>query len=406
MTRLPVAVAALVTLLTLTTFSVTSAVSGTARAQIMAARPSVSGAAKVGRTLQASTGSWRGRSISYSFEWQRCAGAGGSCRTIEGATGSFYLIRSADAGAAVRVVVTARNRTGVARGISARSKAIRSSSTRGAHGALRFDGRAKRMKALASTGRVSALRQSQSPRTWTCLCFEKNDISLASDSAYGKAYKATVPVGDHNPWNTAAPSSDGAAQMSIRRSNDLGKWDYYAFAVKVPSWSGSLSDIKFVTLLSVGYQTAEGDQLGLGLINNNGSLAFQVHQNAGYVNSPNAWQNPSVAYKAALMPVVYGQWREFVLAVKWATNNTGAVQVYSRAPGGSWAKVFERLNEPTYIYGTTMYGNFAADGSNWPTVIDKLGLYYGQYTTRPTQTVYESGLTRSSDLATAQSTLP
>jgi hypothetical protein len=43
-------------------------------------------------------------------------------------------------------------------------------------------------------------------------------------------------------------------------------------------------------------------------------------------------------------------------------------------------------------------------------VIDKLGLYYGYTdktkTTFPVETVYESGLTRSSDLATAQSTLP
>jgi hypothetical protein len=40
-------------------------------------------------------------------------------------------------------------------------------------------------------------------------------------------------------------------------------------------------------------------------------------------------------------------------------------------------------------------------------VIDKLGLYYGGYSTTsfPTETVYESGLTRSSDLATAKFTL-
>jgi hypothetical protein len=39
-------------------------------------------------------------------------------------------------------------------------------------------------------------------------------------------------------------------------------------------------------------------------------------------------------------------------------------------------------------------------------VIDKIGLYYGEYSITPTETVYESGLTRASDLTTAQSTLP
>jgi hypothetical protein len=39
-------------------------------------------------------------------------------------------------------------------------------------------------------------------------------------------------------------------------------------------------------------------------------------------------------------------------------------------------------------------------------VIDKLGLYYGESGVTPTETVYESGVTRSGDLATAESTLP
>jgi hypothetical protein len=40
-------------------------------------------------------------------------------------------------------------------------------------------------------------------------------------------------------------------------------------------------------------------------------------------------------------------------------------------------------------------------------VIDKIGLYFGALNgAKPTETVYESGLTRASDLATAQSTLP
>ena len=140
--------------------------------------------------------------------------------------------------------------------------------------------------------------------------------------------------------------------------------------------------------------------------NQSGVLYFSVSQNSGYANNPSGYAVGAVHYDTALMPVTYGEWREFVVGIKWATNDTGAVQVYSRVPGGSWSKVFEKLNEPTYLYGTTSYGTFAADGSNWSDVIDKLGQYYGRYYTPVTQTLYESGLTRSSDLATAESTLP
>jgi hypothetical protein len=194
--------------------------------------------------------------------------------------------------------------------------------------------------------------------------------------------------------------------MSIRRTNDLGKWDWYAIAVKVPSWS-DLSQLRFAALLSMGYQTSSSDQVGLGMKNNNGTLYWQLNQNSGLASKTSTgFYAGTVHYVQPLMPVVYNQWQEFVVGVKWATDNTGAVQVYSRPAGGSWAKIFERLNEPTYLYGTTAYGTFAQDGSNWATVIDKIGLYYGVYdTSKPTETVYESGLTRSSDLSTAKSSL-
>jgi hypothetical protein len=68
-----------------------------------------------------------------------------------------------------------------------------------------------------------------------------------------------------------------------------------------------------------------------------------------------------------------------VIGIKWATDNTGAVEVYARTPGASWTHVLERLHEPTYAYGTTSYGSRNKRGSNWPQVLDKIGLYFGGY---------------------------
>jgi hypothetical protein len=253
---------------------------------------------------------------------------------------------------------------------------------------------------------VDAGDQGQSPRLWTCLCFNNNSMSLVADSRYGKAYKVAVGPGDRNPWNTSAPASNASGQVTTRRANNLGKWDWYAVAVRVDSWADLTT--QWADIISVGYQTSSGDQVRLGLMNKNGSLYFEVSQNSGYANDSSGYAMGSVNYTQPILPVSFGQWREFVVGIKWATDNTGAVEVYSRTAGGSWSKAFEKLNEPTYLYGTTSYGTFAKDGSNWPTVIDKLGLYYGYAdktkTTYPVETVYESGLSRSSDRATAQST--
>lgn len=71
-------------------------------------KPSVTGTAAVGQALSASTGSWTGSPIRYAFAWYRCAGDGGTCAAI-GTSGSLYTLTSADAGATIRVAVTATN---------------------------------------------------------------------------------------------------------------------------------------------------------------------------------------------------------------------------------------------------------------------------------------------------------
>jgi hypothetical protein len=479
MPRLPVVAASFVTLLALVTLSVTSAVSKTPPGQsppTNTAAPSISGTPAVGSTLQASSGSWQGRSISYSFEWQRCSS--GSCASISGGAGSSYLVSSADVGDNLRVAVTAKNTFGSTVATSAPT-AVVPSPTSGSSGYTNtalpaisgtaqagqtltvsngswnptsssfqyawhrcqngscalsptnanrasysvqagdvgytivaevapggewsqsasskptaavttapapptsgtpaFDGGAKGMTTLYSyettAGDISTLKQGQSPNTWTCLCFNNNSMSLVADSRYGKAYKVAIGPGDRNPWNTSAPASNAAGQVTTRRSNDLGKWDWYAVSVRVDSWADLATE--WADLISVGYQTSAGDQVRLGLTNNNGNLYFEVSQNSGYANNATGYATGSVHYTQPILPVTFGNWREFAVGIKWATDNTGAVEVYSRTPGGSWSKAFEKLNEPTYLYGTTSYGTFAKDGSNWPTVIDKLGLYYG-----------------------------
>ena len=74
--------------------------------------PTVTGSAVQGQTLTASTGGWGDRPAAYAYQWQRCDAAGASCTDVAGATASTYAVSAADAGATLRVNVTATNRFG------------------------------------------------------------------------------------------------------------------------------------------------------------------------------------------------------------------------------------------------------------------------------------------------------
>lgn len=270
-----------------------------------------------------------------------------------------------------------------------------------------FDGRASLMNTLWRTDTTNG---AQDPAIWSCLCFENNDLSLTADARYGKAYKAAVPVGDHNPWNTGALANAAAGEMSIVRPNELGKWDYFSLAVKVPSFT-DLSELQGVWhLASLGYETIQGDQVALGMHDQNGALVYDIQQNAGLLTKlSNGWYQGSTAYTATILPVTYGAWEEFVVAVKWATDNTGAVQVYARDPAqtSAWTQIFSKTSIATYAYGTTTYKTCSADMHDCLKVQDKLGLYYAMNGgVTPTETVYESGLERFADLASAEASFP
>jgi hypothetical protein len=73
--------------------------------------PAVSGTAKVGSTLTTTNGTWSGSPTSYTYQWQRCGGSS-TCTNIAGATKPTYAIVAADAGRALRAVVTATNADG------------------------------------------------------------------------------------------------------------------------------------------------------------------------------------------------------------------------------------------------------------------------------------------------------
>ena len=78
--------------------------------------PAISGSAKVGNTLTASTGTWTSSSnVTYSYQWLRCDASGTGCSNIGGANDAHYQVRSGDVGHTIRVRVAAKNADGTSR---------------------------------------------------------------------------------------------------------------------------------------------------------------------------------------------------------------------------------------------------------------------------------------------------
>jgi hypothetical protein len=87
---------------------------------VNASVPTVSGTAREGQTLTASSGSWGGTlPIRYDYAWQRCDTAGAHCAGIGGAHAATYRLGSADVGHSLRVRVTASNSAGSSAVVSA-----------------------------------------------------------------------------------------------------------------------------------------------------------------------------------------------------------------------------------------------------------------------------------------------
>lgn len=81
------------------------------------AEPRITGAASVGATLTATTGSWTEEPTSFAFQWVDCPRDGGrpdgsDCAAIGGATTSKYIVAATDVDHRIRVRVTAANADG------------------------------------------------------------------------------------------------------------------------------------------------------------------------------------------------------------------------------------------------------------------------------------------------------
>jgi alpha-tubulin suppressor-like RCC1 family protein len=181
--------------------------------------PSVTGAPRSGQTLTASAGSWLGETaISYSYQWESCNSMGGSCKNIEGATASTYLLGNGSAGDTLRVLVSASEAFGMVSRTSAATPPIASENNPVVEDLPGVSGTSLKGYALtASTGAWSGLAGSTTYSYQWERCGESGEgcstISGATASTYtltesdvGSTLRVLVTVTDEH-GSTSAPSS-------------------------------------------------------------------------------------------------------------------------------------------------------------------------------------------------------
>ncbi|HMC70944.1 MAG TPA: hypothetical protein VKJ07_17435, partial [Mycobacteriales bacterium] len=213
--------------------------------------PAISGAAKDGQTLAASTGSWTGtRPLAYGYEWRRCDGSG-TCTPIAGATGSTYTATSGDVGSTLVVAVTASNGGGVATAISAQTPTVAGASplnsTPPAVSGTAQEGQAVTATTGAWTG-TTPLSYAYQWRRCDRSGANCTDVTGATSSAYtvatadvgstlrvvvtaqnaaGSSTAASAPtavVTGLPPTNTALPTLTGTARDGQTLTASTGTW--------------------------------------------------------------------------------------------------------------------------------------------------------------------------------------
>jgi hypothetical protein len=105
----------------------TSVVTAAPVAPSNTAPPTISGTAQENQTLNASPGTWSGtQPISYAYQWRQCNSSGNNCSDVAGETAQSYVVRTADIGKTLRVVVNASNTAGSSSATSAQTAVVTS----------------------------------------------------------------------------------------------------------------------------------------------------------------------------------------------------------------------------------------------------------------------------------------
>jgi hypothetical protein len=183
--------------------------------------PTITGTAKVGSTLTASTGRWSGNPTGYAYSWRRCDANGGSCSGISGAGERTYVLKPVDAGNTLRVRVAARNADGTTAATSVPTSVVTTEPTPAPTGCPSGTGTIQ-IDQLAPPARLTIDRQQVTPPVATQRTDTINarfHVSACGGRSVQGAlvYVTAVPYRQFSIPPEEATGADGWSEVSMGR---------------------------------------------------------------------------------------------------------------------------------------------------------------------------------------------
>lgn len=184
------------------------------------APPTITGTAREGETLSADPGTWTGTApINYTYEWQRCNATGASCAAIASATGKTYALTKTDAGATLRVRVTATDNTGATSATSVPTAVVANATP--ATGCPSGNGTAS-VKAVSPPARLVIDQYQVTPSTVT-RSTDSVTVRFHVSNTCGQAVQDALVFATGVPYNQfsiapeQATDANGWAQLEMHR---------------------------------------------------------------------------------------------------------------------------------------------------------------------------------------------
>jgi hypothetical protein len=296
-------------------------------APVNTALPTISGTTSVGQVLTATTGTWTSNvTPTYAYQWQRCTPI---CSNIVGATSSTYTLVVADAGATIKVIVTATNAGGSTPATSAATATVIGVTVTSASPSTIVQGRQGLVVQVSGTGFQSGASSTISGTgitvvgtTWVS--------STRVDVTYNATSAATLGARNITVTNPDTSNATGTGVISVIAPtitvslSTLG----YADAARTPS-PGPYT-IDFGTLLAgataqVGPATS-GQRLA------GPAVALTMSSDTDYVVQA---ASTNFTAGAKTMPAGSLSWKHDAVVQAWTPFTTGGAGLESATAPGS-----------------------------------------------------------------------